>query len=83
MTQTSGSREESMKASEQNPDPFGEENSKLKRKASTQADGTKERSEPDGELDPSTSGTTPLTGEPKSGDVRPGPGGVEGESGNS
>lgn len=83
MPQTSSNRDESMKDSEANPDPFGEANSKLKRKASTQADGTKERSDPDGELDPSSSGTTSLTGEPKSGDVRPGPGGVEGESGNS
>ena len=76
-SQTSGSREESMKDS--GNDDFGEKNPKRDERAANQADGVKR----DPDLDPASSGTTPLGGETREANDRPGPGGVEGESGNS
>ena len=75
--QTSGNREESMKDS--GKDAFADKNPRRDRKATSQADGTKT----DSDLDPASSGTTPLGGESQSASDRPGPGGVEGESGNT
>ncbi|HEX2722852.1 MAG TPA: hypothetical protein VHM24_08040 [Gemmatimonadaceae bacterium] len=46
-------------------------------------DGDKKRSAVPSSSDPDSSGTTPLGGEPAGGNARPGPGGVEGESGSS
>ena len=74
-SQTSGSREESMKDS--GKDDFGKK--KQGDTATNQADGVKR----DPDLDPASSGTTPLGGESREANDRPGPGGVEGESGNT
>ena len=74
-SQTSGSREESMKDS--GDDSFGE-NPASDRKATSQADGTKS-----GELDPASSGTAPLGGETPDSNDRQSPGGVEGSSGST
>jgi|SRR5687768_7947607 len=76
-SQTSGSREESMKDS--GKDDFGKKNPKQGDTASNQADGVKR----DSDLDPASSGTSPLGGESREANDRPGPGGVEGESGNT
>lgn len=73
--QTSRNREESMKDS--GKDAFADKNPRRDRNATNQADGTKTGSE----LDPASSGTTPLGGESQAANDRPGPGGVEGESG--
>ena len=70
-SQTSGSREESMKDS--GKDSFGEKN------ATNQADGTKR----DSNLDPASSGTTPLVGETPESSDRQSPGGVEGTGSSS
>jgi hypothetical protein len=74
-SQTSGSREESMKDS--GNDDFGK--TKKGDTSKNQSDGVKR----DPDLDPASSGTTPLGGESREANDRPGPGGVEGESGNS
>ena len=74
-SQTSGSREESMK--ESGDDVFGE-NARRDRKASSQADGSKS-----GEQDPASSGTTPLSGDTADSNDRQGPGGVEGTGSNT
>lgn len=73
--QTSGNREESMNDSGE--DAFGKKSPQPDRSGATQADGTKR----DDDLDPASSGTTSLGGESRAANERPGPGGIEGESG--
>lgn len=68
-SQTSGSREESMKDS--GKDSFGEKKAK--------SDGNS----PNSELDPAGSGTTPLGGETPDSSDRQSPGGVEGTGSSS
>lgn len=82
-TPTSGNREESME--ESGNDAFG--GKKPVRDATSQGDGSSKTGKPGeadeekGDLDPATSGTASLGGEPHEGDALKGPGGVEGEGG--
>jgi hypothetical protein len=82
---TSRSREESM--TESGKDAFSEKSAVRNPDSTQQGDGSSDPSDTTyigrvGEQSPSTSGTTPLGGEPRDAGSRTGAGGVEGERDN-
>jgi hypothetical protein len=79
---TSRNREESTK--ESGKDAFGDKSAVRNPDSTSQGDGSTDNEDPSyvgrlGKQQPSSSGTTPLSGEPGDADSRKAPGGVEGE----